>query len=1037
MQEENEKPMAPSSGYSSSSGELWGLPMMPSKIEIDLLLPNGIYIEIEVARETMLMDLKDKVWGLAQEYPLYNTLLEQSCYIFVGITQDAECEEFYNEKQRLCDLHLFRPMLRLIEAEGNREEKIIKRDISVAIGRCVNEFDRMKSKEVDQFRYDVSQHCKNRIIELNKTLNENNNNHHSLLEQLLPPRLETTILPSSIVSQKSNKIHITVWSKVSEKFGSKNVSISMQVLQSTKPSDLLNETVAKFLKSNSKVFQSVDDAKLSKAMLCNLYTLKICGFNEYLIGNHPITCYKHVRQFFCRNEILNLTLTPIKDALVSIPKKHLYLQPKIAKCKAMSNNKSSQITPSSSIKQFFRLHVLSAAYVNLKDQDKVYVYLNIFHGDHELSTAQKTQSISGTPKWDEWLEFNISVCDIPRGAKLCIAICAMKKKKEKDEYWPLAWANLCLLDYAGFLLQGKLTVYLWPVPYQMEASLNPLGITGSNPCKDLQSLELEFTDFGYEVQYPPKLNIPVKELACPCSSTNTQSVFVEDFNTVQHIDEILSHDPLYEISCDDRDLLWNSRKHCINIPESLPKLLQSVNWHQKDEVSQIYTLLRQWQLLSPEIALELLDNKYTDPNVRNFATKCLEYGLSDDDLLKYLLQLVTALKHELYLNNSLTIYLLTKAIANPHIGHYFFWHLKAEMHNPEVSLRYALILEAFLRASGEHLNNFAKQTEMLEKLMNLNSNLRKRDVVTCKVLWDHLRKPDFKDTMENLCSPINPDQYLGHLQINLCEVKTSAKRPFILHWDNSDPFSEHVEPNLAILFKNGDDLRQDQLTLQILHVMDDIWQQDNLDLYLTPYRCISMGNNVGMIEIVQHAETLFSVQKREGVVGSLQLKSGCLHQWLKRQNKGRELYDKAIQNFTLSCAGYCVATFVLGIGDRHNDNIMVKKNGQLFHIDFGHFLNHKKKKYGFKRERLPFVLTNDFMKVICRGVNDPSKAKEYVQFQDLCVKAYKSIRSHSNLILNLLSLMIGAGIPELASYADLAYTRDALGVNVSESEAAE
>ena len=86
---------------------------------------------------------------------------------------------------------------------------------------------------------------------------------------------------------------------------------------------------------------------------------------------------------------------------------------------------------------------------------------------------------------------------------------------------------------------------------------------------------------------------------------------------------------------------------------------------------------------------------------------------------------------------------------------------------------------------------------------------------------------------------------------------------------------------------------------------------------------------------------------------------------------------------------------------------MLTRDGRFFHIDFGHFLGNFKYKYGYRRERAPFVFTPQLAAVM-GGPGAPA----YARFEGLCCHAYLVLRRHGHLLINLFSLMVAGGASE-------------------------
>ncbi|VVC95371.1 unnamed protein product [Leptidea sinapis] len=812
-------------------------------VELTCLMPNSLYLAVTVSWDSTLQDVK-----------------EMSGYVFQFTNSLAVPEEVDDENKRVRDIRPVFGVLMIIERSIERPgEQLLNTQISHLIGKGLNEFDSLRSSEVNDFRMRM------RCLAEESLLKRAQSTCIERLRYHCPPRLaEHSSVPATLTSHLNNNCFILV-----TKVANTEVSFTSNVPVTLTPQQHIETILRK--KANSLNMRGEHPRN---------FVLKVCGREEYLLGDHPLIQFLYIQEMLARDGVPQVMTVSCDMQFYALPERRRLTSEQSNTIRKKKNHESSW-----KIERNYSCIVQTVG------------GLNVDPGRHVEKTKVTVVSKEGEAQWDEELQFPINVYNVPRMARLCFVIYEITKSKNKrrgkdankDSINRLAWVNTMIFDYKEQLRTDAVTLFMWThVADETQGDdvlLHPLGTVVSNPNTD-----------SYDCQHP--ILFPKQEAirAYADQLENGSEVMArlsEDFDKLRTTAE---KDPMYEMHEQEKKDIWAAREYFrTTAPELLPKVLSCVEWTERGEVARVIKMLSMWPMLRVESALELLDYAYADAAVRSFAVECLA-KISDEDLLLYLLQLVQALKHESYLMCDLAVFLLKRAFKNMTIGHYLFWHLRSEMHVPSVSVRFGLVLEAYCRGCQDHINALMRQITCLDKLNKM--------------------------------------------------------RPLLLEFENLDPTGSDIR----IILKIGDDLRQDMFTLQMLRIMDRIWK---------------------------NAE------------------------WLRKQNQSESALIKAVEEFTMSCAGYCVATYVLGIADRHPDNIM------LFHIDFGHFLGHFKQKYGFKRERVPFVLTHDF------------------------IHAFKILRKHGHLILSLFSMMISTGLPELSSEKDLQYLRETLVMDLSEEKAIE
>ena len=191
------------------------------------------------------------------------------------------------------------------------------------------------------------------------------------------------------------------------------------------------------------------------------------------------------------------------------------------------------------------------------------------------------------PKWDEWLDMELNVLDIPRSAKLCLSICSVKKRKSREEHTMLSWGNINLFDFKHRLLSGGQGLNLWGVPKGNDDLLNPLGPTGKNPNSESPKLEVEFEKGSHPIVFPDSQDIKeFAEFMARLDRENHPAQPPANHIELAMLRDIRLRDPLSEISEQEKELMWRLRHECLSIPDILSRLLDAVKWQTREEVGQ-------------------------------------------------------------------------------------------------------------------------------------------------------------------------------------------------------------------------------------------------------------------------------------------------------------------------------------------------------------------------------------------------------------------------------------------------------------------
>ncbi|CAB0007671.1 unnamed protein product, partial [Nesidiocoris tenuis] len=307
----------------------------------------------------------------------------------------------------------------------------------------------------------------------------------------------------------------------------------------------------------------------------------------------------------------------------------------------------------------------------------------------------------------------------------------------------------------------------------------------------------------------------------------------------------------------EREILWEKRHYLLNHPQALPKVLLAAQSWDFSSLRDLHSMVHYWAPMDPISALQLLLPCFPDNTVRSKAVEWIE-GLTQDQFVDYLPQIVQALKYENYEASALVRLLLDRCLTSPRAAHRLYWLLvhelpgdtpqntceqqsseeKSRVCEARYFQRLQLVLRALLAISGGALRKaFMGQQLLVQGLAGVADNVKSsKEATRMTTLSQGLHNVHAALVSSPTCLPLSPSLFVSGIHVRSSSYFPSNTLPLKINFTNQE---DNIVP---AIFKVGDDLQQDMLTLQMIHLMDKLWLKEGLDLKMVTFACVPTGH---------------------------------------------------------------------------------------------------------------------------------------------------------------------------------------------------